>query len=281
MRRFCRHCSEHGRDFEPRVRIRYRTTIPREVGLAGSSAIVIATLRALAGLAGPPIDPELLPALALSVETDELGIAAGLQDRVVQTYGGLVFMDFARGRTSRSTARCCRRCFSRGRAARRRLGRRPRRRARALRPRRAGGRRGDGHARRLAHEARAALERGDEDGFADALEAGYDVRAASSTWILGIPRSSRPRGTSDCPPPTRAPAAPSSASRAIGRRSPSWRGDWSPRAWRSRAPSHALGTPALRRTRQQVASASRRSAGSCRSAPRQYVALVRALRGAS
>lgn len=35
------------------------------------------------------------PSIILSVETDELGIAAGLQDRVIQCYGGLVFMDFS------------------------------------------------------------------------------------------------------------------------------------------------------------------------------------------
>ena len=32
------------------------------------------------------------------LETEELGIAAGLQDRVVQTYEGLVYMDFAKQR---------------------------------------------------------------------------------------------------------------------------------------------------------------------------------------
>ena len=31
----------------------------------------------------------------LSVEVKELGINAGLQDRVIQAYGGLVFMDFS------------------------------------------------------------------------------------------------------------------------------------------------------------------------------------------
>ena len=35
------------------------------------------------------------PNLALSVENEELGIAAGLQDRVIQTFGGLVYMDFS------------------------------------------------------------------------------------------------------------------------------------------------------------------------------------------
>lgn len=35
------------------------------------------------------------PNLVLSAE-EELGITAGLQDRVVQVYGGVVFMDFNR-----------------------------------------------------------------------------------------------------------------------------------------------------------------------------------------
>ena len=34
------------------------------------------------------------PQIILDVEREELGISAGLQDRVVQTYEGLVFMDF-------------------------------------------------------------------------------------------------------------------------------------------------------------------------------------------
>jgi len=37
----------------------------------------------------------LQPSLALSVETEELGITAGLQDRVIQVYEGMVYMDFA------------------------------------------------------------------------------------------------------------------------------------------------------------------------------------------
>ena len=34
------------------------------------------------------------PSLALSVETDELQIPAGLQDRVAQVYEGVTYMDF-------------------------------------------------------------------------------------------------------------------------------------------------------------------------------------------
>jgi glucuronokinase len=71
--------------------LRLRTTIPREVGLGGSSAIVLAALRAL-GVALPPTE---LARLALAGEADDLGIAAGLQDRLVQAHGGVLLMDFA------------------------------------------------------------------------------------------------------------------------------------------------------------------------------------------
>jgi len=74
--------------------IRYTSNIPRQVGLAGSSAIIVATLRALMEFFGVRIPRRVLPSLALSVERRELGIAAGLQDRVIQVYGGLVAMDF-------------------------------------------------------------------------------------------------------------------------------------------------------------------------------------------
>ena len=74
---------------------RWRTAVPREVGLGGSSAIVIATLRALCDLHEVTFAPDRLAGLALAIETEELGIAAGLQDRVAQAHGGLTFMDFA------------------------------------------------------------------------------------------------------------------------------------------------------------------------------------------
>ncbi len=80
----------HSRNFT----IRYRSSIPRQVGLAGSSAIVTATIRALMEFYGVQISNEELPNLILYVETEELGINAGLQDRVIQTYEGCVYMDF-------------------------------------------------------------------------------------------------------------------------------------------------------------------------------------------
>ncbi len=85
------------REFERAVletAVRWTTSIPRGVGLGGSSAIVIAVMRALCELYDVSLDPARVAELALAVETEELGIAAGLQDRVAQAYGGLVFMDF-------------------------------------------------------------------------------------------------------------------------------------------------------------------------------------------
>src|SRR5581483_12186374 len=49
-----------------------RTTIPREVGLGGSSAIVIAALRAMLQLAGATLAPTGLARVALEAETHEL-----------------------------------------------------------------------------------------------------------------------------------------------------------------------------------------------------------------
>ena len=74
--------------------VRYESNIPRNVGLAGSSAIIVATLRALQKFYDVTIPREILPSLALAVEREELGIPGGLQDRVIQVYGSVVYMDF-------------------------------------------------------------------------------------------------------------------------------------------------------------------------------------------
>ncbi|REJ71378.1 MAG: GHMP kinase, partial [Planctomycetota bacterium] len=99
IRRFVDYCDAQGLELHKRTfSIRYESNIPRQVGLAGSSAIIIATLRALMEFYNVDIPRQVQPSLALSVETDELGISAGLQDRVIQVYEGLVYMDFARDR---------------------------------------------------------------------------------------------------------------------------------------------------------------------------------------
>ncbi|MGI5817390.1 MAG: mevalonate kinase [Armatimonadota bacterium] len=98
-KRFHDICRERGIELGDRsFALQYDTNIPRQVGLGGSSAIITAAVRALMEfyeLTEEHIPLPEQPNLILSVETDELGIAAGLQDRVVQAYGGLVYMDFS------------------------------------------------------------------------------------------------------------------------------------------------------------------------------------------
>jgi glucuronokinase len=77
--------------------IRYHSSIPLHLGLAGSSAIITACMRALMAYYSVSIPPWALANLVLSVEIEELGIGAGLQDRVAQAYQGIVYMDFERG----------------------------------------------------------------------------------------------------------------------------------------------------------------------------------------
>lgn len=90
--RFVMHCMEIG--VTPvSCSLSVRSSIPPEVGLAGSSAIVIAALRALAAFNDVVVDDVHLPTIALAAE-DDLDIPAGLQDRVAQVYQGLVYMDF-------------------------------------------------------------------------------------------------------------------------------------------------------------------------------------------
>lgn len=88
-----------------RFRMRYGTDIPRQVGLSGSSAIVIAALRALADWFAVEITPAVLAELALAAEVEELGIAAGPMDRVIQAYDGAMSMDLAPPRSAASYRR--------------------------------------------------------------------------------------------------------------------------------------------------------------------------------
>ena len=74
--------------------IRYDSDIPNRLGLAGSSAIITATMRAMCKFYHVEIPREELANLVLATERDELGIPAGLQDRVAQAYNTPVYMDF-------------------------------------------------------------------------------------------------------------------------------------------------------------------------------------------
>lgn len=95
VKRFVEYAQARGiRLHERNFSVRYSTNIPRQVGMAGSSAIIVAALRALMEFYGVEIPIEAQPSFVLSVENEELGIAAGLQDRVIQVYEGMVYMDF-------------------------------------------------------------------------------------------------------------------------------------------------------------------------------------------
>lgn len=92
---FYEYCLKNGIALDQRnFTIRYSSNIPLRLGLAGSSAIITACFKALLRFYQIELAPQLLANLVLSVETQELGIAAGLQDRVAQAYEHPVYMDF-------------------------------------------------------------------------------------------------------------------------------------------------------------------------------------------
>lgn len=76
--------------------LRYRSDIPNRVGMAGSSAIISACMRALMGFYNVTISRHTFANVVRGVENTELGIPCGLQDRVAQAYQGLVYMDFSK-----------------------------------------------------------------------------------------------------------------------------------------------------------------------------------------
>ena len=96
-KRFFDYCQEHGIELARRnFSVEYKINVPRLVGLSGSSAICSAMLKALMKFYGVTIPHEYQPTICLEAEREELGINCGFQDRVIQIYNGLVFMDFDR-----------------------------------------------------------------------------------------------------------------------------------------------------------------------------------------
>ena len=157
------------------------TNVPLRSGLSGSSAILLATLRALDQHLGLGLEPLEMAQIVWDIERHDLDIIAGPQDRVIQALDGLCFMDFS------------------GEAA---LGTHERLDAAVLPPllvawpdepgedsgdiHRAVWNRwnsGDTELRRridgfatIAEEGRAALLAGDHNGFCDAVDANFDLR---------------------------------------------------------------------------------------------------------
>jgi glucuronokinase len=97
IKRFYQHCQDREiRLADRNFSLTYSSTIPRQLGLGGSSAIITAVMRALTAFYDVEIPQPILPTLILEAERDELGINAGFMDRVIQVYEGCVFMDLDR-----------------------------------------------------------------------------------------------------------------------------------------------------------------------------------------
>ena len=97
IRQFYKYCVKHDIDLPRRnFTIRYASKVPQLVGMGGSSAICTATFKALVKFyeVADKIPFEMWPTLCWQAEQD-LGIQCGMQDRVIQIYDGLMYMDFS------------------------------------------------------------------------------------------------------------------------------------------------------------------------------------------
>jgi glucuronokinase len=89
------YCAEQNMKLaEKNFTLSYKSSIPGRLGLAGSSAIITAAMKAMMQFYGIDIPKPILVNLVLAVEKKELHIGAGLQDRVAQVYGSPVYMNF-------------------------------------------------------------------------------------------------------------------------------------------------------------------------------------------
>lgn len=77
------------------IEVRFESDIPRQVGLSGSSAILVALLRALSEAFGVGLSALRIAELALRAEVDQLGLRAGPLDRLVQAHEGFLALDCA------------------------------------------------------------------------------------------------------------------------------------------------------------------------------------------
>ena len=75
--------------------LEFESNVPFQSGLSGSSALLIAALRAWGEWYGVALSATEQAELALRAEVEVLGLRAGPLDRLVQAFGGLVAMDFA------------------------------------------------------------------------------------------------------------------------------------------------------------------------------------------
>jgi len=79
--------------------LRLTSDIPKQAGLAGSSALVMAALRAMGKAHGFQWTWRSLADATLAVEKDHLGIPAGPMDRWIQAQEEFLWMDFSENKT--------------------------------------------------------------------------------------------------------------------------------------------------------------------------------------
>ncbi len=84
----------HGDPSIRQLRAHSETSIPRSVGLAGSSALVIATIRAVNAFVGVEMAVTDVATLAHRIERVDLAIPGGWQDQIVQSHGRDCLMSF-------------------------------------------------------------------------------------------------------------------------------------------------------------------------------------------
>jgi galactokinase/mevalonate kinase-like predicted kinase len=84
----------HQRYFRLKARIRCWSEIPFAAGLSGSTALLVAALRAMMAFYGQQLPPHHFAECARSIELNYLGVVCGYQDHYMATFGGLNYMDF-------------------------------------------------------------------------------------------------------------------------------------------------------------------------------------------
>jgi galactokinase/mevalonate kinase-like predicted kinase len=77
-----------------KCRVQYWSEIPMQSGLSGSTALVVAILRALLSWRGTNLVPYGLAERARYIELNYLKVVCGYQDAYMCTFGGLNYMDF-------------------------------------------------------------------------------------------------------------------------------------------------------------------------------------------
>src|SRR5262245_38149552 len=84
----------HQRFFGLRAYVRCWSELPFAAGLSGSTAMVVAALRALLEFQGLTYPKHYFAECARSVELNYMGVVCGYQDQYMATFGGINYMDF-------------------------------------------------------------------------------------------------------------------------------------------------------------------------------------------